>query len=207
MTAQYKVWNKGSIVLTKDDPGRIRAFVMSALFCRSLSFCPPTCRVLDGERFVTGSATERLHLGIDFRLMFDRLGIARRERLLEWALGVRTLCHMREGKYLWADEDNRDGVCAAHAKHAETQPKEIPMSHPDEDSEDSDWTVTDAMVVSAWMAENSPGYAEGPISPEKATAPKRPRLYKTPPKPKKAPARRWRRSSGGRGCSRKGRRG
>ena len=60
----------------------------------------------------------------------------------------------------------------------------------DSDSEDSDWTITDAMVVSAWMAENSPGYIEGPIAPEKATTPKRPRLYKTPPKPKKARARR-----------------
>ena len=81
-------------------------------------------------------------------------------------------------------------VCTAHSKLAEYRRKEIPMSDLDEDSEDSDWTVTDAMVVSAWMAENSPGYTEGPIAPEKATTPKRPRLYKTPPKPKKARPRR-----------------
>ena len=105
MTAQYKVWNKGSIVLSKDDTERIRAFVLYALFCRSLSFCPPTCRVLDGERFVTGSTTERLHLGIDFRLMFDRLGIARRERLLEWALGVKTFYMMRETEQTMLRQD------------------------------------------------------------------------------------------------------
>jgi len=81
-------------------------------------------------------------------------------------------------------------VCAANANLIENRKKEIPMSDLDEDSEDSDWTATDAMVVSAWMAENSPGYTEGPIAPEKATTPKRPRLYKTPPKPKKARPRR-----------------
>ena len=96
MTAQYKVWNKGSIVLTKDDAERIRAFVMYALFCRSLSFCPPTCRVLDGERFVTGSTTERLNLGIDVSNMFTRFGIARQERLLDWVLGVRPFYQMPE---------------------------------------------------------------------------------------------------------------
>jgi hypothetical protein len=96
MTAQYKVWNKGSIVLTKDDAERIRAFVLYALFCRSLSFCPPTSRVLEGERFVTGSTTERLNLGIDVSNMFTRFGIARQERLLDWVLGVRPFYQMPE---------------------------------------------------------------------------------------------------------------
>jgi len=83
-------------------------------------------------------------------------------------------------------------VCAVHSKLAEYRRKEIPMSDLDdsEDSEDSGWTVTDGMVAAAWMAENSPGYTEAPIPSEKATTPKRPRLYKTPPKLKKARARR-----------------
>jgi len=83
-------------------------------------------------------------------------------------------------------------VCAVHSKLAEYRRKEIPMSDLDdsEDSEDSGWTVTDGMVAAAWMAENSPGYTEAPIPSEKATTPKRPRLCKTPPKPKKARARR-----------------
>ena len=84
-------------------------------------------------------------------------------------------------------------VCAAEADRKANRLRTVPMSNidgTDEDSEDSEWTVTDAMVVSAWMAENSPEYTEGPIAREKATTPKRPRLYKTPPKPKKARARR-----------------
>ena len=82
-------WYRDSIVLSRDDMERIRAFVLYALFCRSLSFCAPTSRNLEGEHFLTGCTTERLNLGIDFRSMFFRLGIARRERMLEWALGVR----------------------------------------------------------------------------------------------------------------------
>jgi hypothetical protein len=75
---------------------RIRAFVLYALFCRALSFCPPTPRNVKGEYFFTGCTMERLNLGIDFRAMFDRLGIARRERMLEWALGVRPFFQMPE---------------------------------------------------------------------------------------------------------------
>jgi hypothetical protein len=96
MTAQYKVWYKDSIVLTKDDMERIRAFVLYAMFCRSLSFCSTTSRNLEGERFLTGCTTERLILGIDARSMFGRFGNARRERLMDWALGVRPFFQMPE---------------------------------------------------------------------------------------------------------------
>jgi DNA-directed RNA polymerase specialized sigma24 family protein len=83
-------------------------------------------------------------------------------------------------------------VCAANANLKENRRKEIPMSNLDgsEDSEDFDWTITDAMVVSAWAAENSPGYVESPLPLEKTTSPKRLRLTKKPPKPKKVRDRR-----------------
>ena len=56
-------------------------------------------------------------------------------------------------------------VCAAEADRKANRLRTVPMSNidgTDEDSEDSEWTVTDAMVVSAWMSENSSGYTEGP---------------------------------------------
>jgi hypothetical protein len=87
MTAYYR----DSIVLSKDDMERVRAFVLYALFCRSLSFCAPTSRNLEGEHFFTGCTPERQTLGIDFRSMFFRLGIARRERLMDWVMGIRPL--------------------------------------------------------------------------------------------------------------------
>ena len=105
MTAQYKVWNKGSIVLSKDDAERVRAFILYALFCRSLSYCEPTYRALDGERFLTGCTTERLNLGIDVSSMFTRFGIARQARMLEWALGVKTFCMMRETEQTMLRQD------------------------------------------------------------------------------------------------------
>ena len=96
MTAQYKAWYKDSIVLTKDDMERIRAFVLYAMFCRALSFCAPTSRNMEGERFLTGCTTERLNLGIDCKAMIGRLGTARRERLRDWALGIRPFYQMPE---------------------------------------------------------------------------------------------------------------
>lgn len=94
MTAQYKVFYKDSTVLTKDDLERIRGFILYAISCRSLMYCAPTSRSLDGEHFFTGCTPERLNLGIDFNAMFARLGIARRERLMEWVLGVTSFCRM-----------------------------------------------------------------------------------------------------------------
>jgi DNA-directed RNA polymerase specialized sigma24 family protein len=83
-------------------------------------------------------------------------------------------------------------VCAANANLKENRRKEIPMSDlaGSEDSEDSDWTVTDAMVVNAWMAENSPGYIESPppLQNPQGDGGGRPRLNK--PKVKKVRARR-----------------
>lgn len=92
MTAAYY---RESIILTKDDMERIRALVLYAMFCRELSFCALTSRNLEGERFLTGCTTERLHLGIDFRSMFHRLGIVRRERMRDWALGIRPFYMMQ----------------------------------------------------------------------------------------------------------------
>ena len=83
-------------------------------------------------------------------------------------------------------------VCAANANLKENRKKEIPMSNIDgsEDSEDSDWTVTDGMVAAVWMAENSPGYVESPppLQNPRGNGGGRPRLNK--PKTKKVRGRR-----------------
>jgi DNA-directed RNA polymerase specialized sigma24 family protein len=83
-------------------------------------------------------------------------------------------------------------VCATNAKLKENRRKEIPMSDlaGSEDSDDSDWTVTDGMVAAAWMAENSPGYVESPppLQNPRGNGGGRPRLNK--PTPKKVRARR-----------------
>lgn len=83
-------------------------------------------------------------------------------------------------------------VCASNANLKENRRKEIPMSDLDgsEDSDDGDWTVTDGMVATAWMAENYQGYVESPPPLQKATSPNRPKLYKTPPRTKKVRSRR-----------------
>ena len=86
MTAAYY---RDSIVLTTDDMERIRAFVLYAGLCRSLSFCAPTPRNVDGLVSVSGCTTERLNLGIDVRSMLGRFGNSRLERLRDWALGTR----------------------------------------------------------------------------------------------------------------------
>ena len=80
---------RNSIVLSKDDMERVRAFIMYAGLCRSLSFCAPTPRNVDGLVSVSGCTTERLTLGIDVRSMLGRFGNTRLERLRDWALGTR----------------------------------------------------------------------------------------------------------------------
>jgi hypothetical protein len=83
-------------------------------------------------------------------------------------------------------------VCAAEANRKENRRKEIPMSDLEgtEDSEDSDWTITDGMVAAAWMSENSPGYVESPppLQNPQSSGLGRPRLNK--PRVKKVRARR-----------------
>ena len=77
-----------SATFTKSDMEEVRSFVLYALSCRSLMYCAATYRTMDGEHFSTGCSTEKLITGIDFNSMFGKLGIARRERLLGWSLGV-----------------------------------------------------------------------------------------------------------------------
>lgn len=78
-------------------------------------------------------------------------------------------------------------VCAAEANRKENRKKEIPMSDLDgsEDSDDSDWTVTDVIVAAAWAAENNPGYVESPPPLQKTTCPHRLKLSKRAPRVKK----------------------
>jgi DNA-directed RNA polymerase specialized sigma24 family protein len=83
-------------------------------------------------------------------------------------------------------------VCASKADLMENRRKETPMSNLDgsDDSDDSDWTVTDGMVAAEWMAENSPGYIESPppLQNPQSSGLGRPRLNK--PRVKKVRARR-----------------
>lgn len=84
-------------------------------------------------------------------------------------------------------------VCATDAKYKVNRLRTAPMSNiseTDEDSADSGWTLTDATVVSAWMAENSPGYVESPLPLQNPRGEGGGRPRRNKPKPKKARARR-----------------
>lgn len=76
------------------------------------------------------------------------------------------------------------GVCASEADRKANKMKTVSMSNIDgsEESDDVDWLVADAMVVPAWMAENSPGYEEGPLPIRKARNDVRRRASRKEPK-------------------------
>ena len=101
MTAQYR----DPTYLSKEDQERIRSFVLHGMSCRELSWCAQTVRNQDGERFVTGATEERLHIGVDVVSMLRRMGSARRERLLSWALGIDPLDMMRPAEAMMVKED------------------------------------------------------------------------------------------------------
>ena len=91
--------------LSRDDMERIRSLIVHALQSRYVSWCPTAVRFEDGARWITGSTAGRIGTGIDFTNLWLTLNKVRRQRLLDWALGVSPYGMMEYGHQTQLRED------------------------------------------------------------------------------------------------------